>query len=90
MKKLIILVIFLAFAVSTTVAYAQTTTSIKIEIRGKDGGLLMQDYLSALAYDVSTSTMVINLRDAAPAGKVIFKIDGVVQSLKSATIEIQK
>jgi hypothetical protein len=93
MKKLMILIIFLILMLSIS-ALAQTQTSIRVEIRDTKGALIMQNYLYGLTLAKGADGnlyMTLTLRDSVPVKPdIIFKIDGVIQPLKSATIEIKK
>lgn len=93
MKKLTTLIIFLILMVSMT-AFAQTQTGIRVEIKDTSGVLILQNYLYGftLAKGVDGNLyIVLTLRDAVPVKPgVTFKIDGIVQPLSSATIDIKK
>jgi len=92
MKKIIVIlvaVLLLAFAASVI-----AQTAIKVEIRDKNGVLVVSNYLSAMSYNGSTNLMLMNLRDAVTlptgTGNLIFRLDGVIVPTSSATIDIKK
>jgi hypothetical protein len=93
MKKLMVLIIFLILMVSVSVL-AQTQTSIRVDIRDTKGVLILQNYLYGFILTKGADGnlyMTLTLRDSVPVKPdIIFKIDGVVQPLSSATIEIKR
>lgn len=93
MKKLMTLIIFLILMVSVP-ALSQTQTGLRVEVRDTKGVLILENYLYGFTLTKGTDGklyMVLTLRDAVPIKPgVTFRIDGIVQPLSSATIDVKK
>lgn len=91
MKKIITLV-FIMLVLMAGMAYSQTPTPtpIKVEIKDSSQALIQTGTLATLSYTSANSTLVIVLKEKI-TGKVeiIYKVDGVVQPVKSATIDVK-